>query len=159
MSKFEIGDLVEITGKNFILGPHGFKVGQVVTLESREPKWDKHDSKAWMIDDWILLENEFKKVEVMQYEDKWHLNDGSVDIPDSAEKLMNPEGTSVVAFRYPVKEVVCTRWIVRSGTDFNSFLSQSKAAASARAGLSKKAVVEVKFTFHGDKLVKVHIVE
>jgi uncharacterized protein YodC (DUF2158 family) len=40
---------------------------------------------------------------MVKYEDKWRLNDGSVDIPDDAEKLMNPEGTSVVAFRY-VKE-------------------------------------------------------
>jgi hypothetical protein len=94
-----------------------------------------------------------KKGEVMQYEDKWHLNDGSVDIPDNAEKLMNPEGTSVVAFRKPVEEVVYTRWIVHCDRDFNSFFNKKYAESTGRP------VAEVKYTFRGDKLVKVQTVD
>jgi hypothetical protein len=94
-----------------------------------------------------------KKGEVMQYEDKWHLNDGSVEIPDSAEKLMNPEGTSVVAFRKPVEEVVCTRWVFESRGDVSSFCTKKFAESTGRH------VTGVKYTFRGDKLVKVQIVE
>ena len=103
---YTVGDKVKITDKNRILGPHGFKVGEVVTLDARSPFSDRSGVKAWKIGKWFVLEGEFKKAEEMQYEDKWNLNDGSVEVPDDAEKLMNPEGTSVVAFRYAKKSVV-----------------------------------------------------
>lgn len=41
----------------------------------------------------------FELVNAVEYEDEWHLNTGKESIPDDAEKLYNPEGTSVVAYR------------------------------------------------------------
>jgi len=149
---YKVGDKVEITDKNHILGSHGFKIGEVVRLDKRSSAYDRDGVKAWMSDKWVILESEFKKVEEMQYEYKWHLNGGSVEIPDSAEKLMNPEGTSVVAFRYSVGEVVYTRWIARCDTDFNSYFNKKYAESTGRP------VTEVKYTFRNEKLVKVHIV-
>ena len=46
---------------------------------------------------WTGFSAEWEKVEELEYEDHWHLNDGKVTIPDDADKL--EKDGSIVAFR------------------------------------------------------------
>lgn len=83
----------------------------------------------------------------MQYEDKWHLNDGSVEIPDDADKLMNPEGTSVVAFRYRKKPKVNTehRYVSVSskGKIFNYLEHHSSAKVKVTYTVTEGEITDV----------------
>lgn len=101
MTKFKVGDVVRCveTAKIF---PFVGVVGEVYLVQ-------EVDSKGVTIKD--IRGNSFERFELVsradvQYEDKWHLNDGSKEVPDDAEKLYNPEGTSVVAYRLVKKPVV-----------------------------------------------------
>ena len=80
-----------------------FSNGQCVVTVDRVDS----DERVWFKGTGTNMAAKYLELDKMvKYEDKWHLNDGSVDIPDDAEKLMNPEGTSVVAFRYVKKPKV-----------------------------------------------------
>jgi hypothetical protein len=107
VSDFKVGDIVECIERS----PCGFAGERGKTYEVLEVK----DNGALIFKPPVVGANygssplRFKLVEKedkVKYEDKWNLNDGSVEIPDDAEKLMNPEGTSVVAFRYVKKPKV-----------------------------------------------------
>jgi hypothetical protein len=99
MGKFKVGDKVKKKSGDV------FSNGEcVVTVSRLEGVYIWFKETGTNMEEWGLELVE-RKNEV-KYEDKWNLNDGSVEIPDDAEKLMNPEGTSVVAFRYVKKPKV-----------------------------------------------------
>jgi hypothetical protein len=110
---FEEGDFVEcVMGRSY--GPYAREVGErYVVTASRTSGIDLKElgdyGRHFTGNDPTRFKLHKKKGDVVEYEDKWHLNDGSVEIPEDAEKLMNPEGTSVVAFRYVKEPKVTTQ--------------------------------------------------
>jgi hypothetical protein len=109
---FEEGDIVEcVMGRSY--GPYAREVGErYVVTKSRTIGIDLKElgdyGRHFTGNDPTRFKLHKKKGDVVGYEDKWHLNDGSVEIPEGAEKLMNPEGTSVVAYRLVKKPDVKT---------------------------------------------------
>ncbi len=91
MSKFKIGDKVEVVEKydNNEVG----KVGIITSISVGSNPYYRINGGTWGAPDYF-----FKKVEDTIYEDRWHLNDGKVEIPGDADKL--EKDGSVVAFRY-----------------------------------------------------------
>jgi hypothetical protein len=111
VSEFKVGDIVTCIKEDYLdnyVGSLGNKYevlgvgrqGLYLRPLSKELRKLRNDGVSPLR--FKLVEKEDK----VKYEDKWNLNDGSVEIPDDAEKLMNPEGTSVVAFRYVKKPKV-----------------------------------------------------
>jgi len=99
-----------------------FSNGQCVVTVDRVDS----DERVWFKGTGTNMAAKYLELDkVVKYEDKWHLNDGSVDIPDDAEKLMNPEGTSVVAFRYVKKPEIVT--YVLYGRPTTGSIGQAKA--------------------------------
>lgn len=99
ITAFKPGDKVKkVDGTAF---SNGMRTVTVYSVDSTDWCWLKETDTKMRV-------SKLELVKPIQYEDKWNLNDGSVEIPDDAEKLMNPEGTSVVAFRYVKKPVVET---------------------------------------------------
>jgi hypothetical protein len=107
---FEEGDFVEcVMGRSY--GPCAKEVGErYVVTASRTSGIDLKElgdyGRHFTGNDPTRFKLHKKKGDVVEYEDKWHLNDGSAEIPEDAEKLMNPEGTSVVAYRLVKKPLV-----------------------------------------------------
>ena len=87
MDKFEVGDKVEVIKQYGI-----YKVGDVGTITSINGIYYRINGDRGGAPTY-----HFKKVETVEYEDQWHLNDGKVEIPYDADKL--EKDGSVVAFR------------------------------------------------------------
>ena len=91
MSKFKIGDKVEVVERYY--NNEVGKVGIITSISEGSNPYYRINGGTWGAPDYF-----FKKVEDTIYEDRWHLNDGKVEIPGDADKL--EKDGSVVAFRY-----------------------------------------------------------
>lgn len=98
--KFKIGDKVKIIGNS---NGSRNKIGDIGTITKKSTHGD-----CWEVEvpgrkqempctGAFTKELDMEKVEGVEYEDQWHLNDGKVTIPDDADKL--EKDGSVVAFR------------------------------------------------------------
>lgn len=87
MGEFKIGDKVEV-----VEAYDEHEVGEVGTITSINGIYYRING-----DRGGAFADHFKKVETVEYEDQWHLNDGKVEIPSDADKL--EKDGSVVAFR------------------------------------------------------------
>ena len=87
MGEFKIGDKVEV-----VEAYDEHEVGEVGTITSINGIYYRINGDREGVTTY-----HFKKVETVEYEDQWHLNDGKVEIPGDADKL-GKDG-SVVAFR------------------------------------------------------------
>lgn len=104
--KFKVGDKVRLTGnREESCNPIGF-VGYVRETSIKCYRVTSTMSGSVGLGNWSHV-GDLELVDTPVYEDEWQLNRGQ-DIPDDAEKLMNPDGTSVVAFRYVKKPKVHT---------------------------------------------------
>ena len=103
---FKVGDVVRLsehgkrTFKDSQHNPHNL-TGVIESVKSRVGwpfwvVWDKGPAN-------IYKQQHLEMAKMIEYEDKWHLNDGS-PIPDDADKLM--KDGSVVAYRLVKKPVV-----------------------------------------------------
>ena len=103
---FFVGDVVRLsehgkrTFKDSQHNPHNL-TGVIESVKSRVGwpfwvVWDKGPAN-------IYKQQHLEMAKMIEYEDKWHLNDGS-PIPDDADKLM--KDGSVVAYRLVKKPVV-----------------------------------------------------
>lgn len=97
MSKFKIGDKVKIVANS---NSSWNKIGDIGVITERSsynhPTWRVQvpggpKTFIWTKETDMVLLEDFK------YEDKWHLNDGVVEIPEDADTLTH--NGSVVAFR------------------------------------------------------------
>lgn len=60
---FKLGDVVRIARETGVLGPHGFMLGQLVTLDERTPPFDCAGVKAWRVGSRYVQETEIEPVE------------------------------------------------------------------------------------------------
>lgn len=93
MFKFKVGDRVRKKSGN----PWAETNSPITVVTKVAPGFVYGERGTW------VTEGELELVTEMQYEDKWHLNDGSSPIPEDAETLEH--NGSVVAYRKPVREI------------------------------------------------------
>lgn len=98
--KFKVGDKVRITGNTNGSRNEVGDIGFVTHCSGDDSTYrvevDGRKKGIYCQDCWTE-ENEMELVEVIEYENEWHLNDGKVTIPADADKL--EKDGSVVAFR------------------------------------------------------------
>lgn len=102
MSKFKVGDIVAAVTDQYVLTGKGVKC-KVMSVKPfnvsvlDDKSFSSGHKEINRKDGFTVNPHMFELVERPQYEDKWELNDGSVEIPDDADKL--EKDGSVVAFR------------------------------------------------------------